>query len=168
MLSPMSSPSNDGTLSSLRASTIQKYVILKHFKTFFVKNISFFIPQDSASLMSNLPFGLMTLSFKIKVQISPARISASSMKWVLNTVTRLDFLYFRRFQTIWREQGSIPAVGSSSNNICVKRSKKCRESSGKLKYIKFMWTEKLPHFKLLFAIQNLLDLSFSLLCEHRF
>lgn len=48
-------------------------------------------------------------------QGSPARMSASSMKWVLNTVTRLAFLLLSRFQTMWREQGSIPAVGSSSS-----------------------------------------------------
>lgn len=48
-------------------------------------------------------------------QDSPARMSASSMKWVLNTVTRLAFLFLSRFHTMWREQGSIPAVGSSSS-----------------------------------------------------
>ena len=48
----------------------------------------------------------------------PANISASSMKWVVRRTTRPARLFFRRSQRCLREYGSIPAVGSSRNNIC--------------------------------------------------
>lgn len=49
---------------------------------------------------------------------SPAWASASSMDWVVNSVTRPAWRSFRRFHTWCLEQGSNPAVGSSRSNTC--------------------------------------------------
>lgn len=51
---------------------------------------------------------------------SPARISASSMNWVLNRITRPARCSRRRLHTWCLERGSSPAVGSSRNKTCRK------------------------------------------------
>lgn len=56
---------------------------------------------------------IMTLS---ENQQLPARMSASSMNWVLKRITRSAFRSLRRFQTWCLEKGSSPAVGSSNRN----------------------------------------------------
>ncbi len=45
----------------------------------------------------------------------PASISASSMKWVVSRITRPSRLFFNKFHRWRRENGSIPADGSSRN-----------------------------------------------------
>lgn len=47
----------------------------------------------------------------------PARMSASSMNWVLKRITRSVFRSFRMFHTWCLEKGSNPAVGSSNRKI---------------------------------------------------
>jgi len=49
---------------------------------------------------------------------SPAWASASSMDWVVKSVTRPAWRSFRRLHTRCLEQGSNPAVGSSKSNTC--------------------------------------------------
>lgn len=51
---------------------------------------------------------------------SPARMSASSMNWVLNRITRPALCSFSRLHTWCRERGSSPAVGSSSSSTCMR------------------------------------------------
>lgn len=49
---------------------------------------------------------------------SPARMSASSMNWVLNRITRPARCSRRRLHTWCLERGSSPAVGSSRSKTC--------------------------------------------------
>lgn len=79
------------------------------------------IPQNLAFLCLIPIWAQDLILYRIKWKTSPARMSASSMKWVLNTTTRLAFLCLRRFQTTWRERASIPAVGSSNSSTCRQR-----------------------------------------------
>lgn len=50
----------------------------------------------------------------------PARMSASSMNWVLKRITRPSLCSLRRLHTWCRERGSSPAVGSSRSSTCTR------------------------------------------------
>lgn len=56
----------------------------------------------------------MTLEYK---DLLPARMSASSMNWVLKRITRFALRSFRKLHTRCLEKGSSPTVGSSKSKI---------------------------------------------------
>lgn len=84
-------------------------------------------------------FPISQLRYMKEKQGSPARMSASSMNWVLKRMTLSDLLSLRRFHTRCLERGSDPAVGSSSSKICttgkhIKSFSPSRQNSFKKQY----------------------------------
>lgn len=78
--------------------------------------------QSSCSHFLGLYFGVPGLSHRDAPTdpCSPAKISASSMNWVLNRITRPARCSRRRLHTWCLERGSSPAVGSSRSKTCRK------------------------------------------------
>lgn len=54
----------------------------------------------------------------LKTAFRSARMSASSMKWVVNKMTLFSLILCNRLQMARRDDGSMPDVGSSKIKIC--------------------------------------------------
>lgn len=104
------------------------------------------LPSYKIELFREQSIFLRSLKVLLRVlnrnQWLPARMSASSMNWVLKRITRSVLRSFRRFHTWCLEKGSNPAVGSSNRKI-YKQGKYIKRFSTKVKF--FQKTVQKPY-----------------------